>query len=328
MRIVFMGTPDFAAAALDALLASRHEVALVVTQPDRPVGRSRRPKPPPVKERAEAAGIPVFQPEKINTRVARARVREAEPEVCVVVAYGQILRPLFLAIPPRGCLNVHASILPRWRGASPINAQILHGDAEVGVSVMRMDEGLDTGPVGLVRRGPAIEEETAGELHDRLAPLGGEAIVQALDAMESEGLDFVPQPEEGVTYAGLMSKDDGRLDFRRDAESLARQVRGLVPWPGAFARLCNGDETSVLQFLRVRSVPADEVEEGRGDGRADAGRVLGAAGDAWRVACGSGALDILELKPSGRRAMTASAFLNGARLDPAARFLLPDENDS
>ena len=302
MRIVFMGTPAFAAAALDALLASRHEVALVVTQPDRPVGRSRRPKPPPVKERAEAAGIPVFQPEKINTRVARARVREAEPEVCVVVAYGQILRPLFLAIPPRGCLNVHASILPRWRGASPINAQILHGAEEVGVSVMCMDAGLATGPVGLVRRAPAIPEETAGELHDRLAPLGGEAIVQALDALEAEGLDFVPQPDEGATYAGLMSKDDGRLDFRRDAEALARQVRGLVPWPGAFARLRDGDETSVVQFLRVRAVAEDRGDE-------SPGRVLGAAGEAWRIACGRGALDVLELKPSGRRAMTASAFM-------------------
>jgi methionyl-tRNA formyltransferase len=318
MRIVFMGTPDFAAAALEALLASDHEVCLVVTQPDRPQGRSRRPQPPPVKVLAEAAGLPVFQPEKINTREARARVREADPEVVVVVAYGQILRPLFLAIPPLGCLNVHASILPRWRGASPINAQILHGDPEVGVSVMKMDEGLDTGPVGLVRRLPALPEETAGELHDRLAPLGGDAIVEALASLARDELRFEPQAEEGATYAGLMSKDDGRLDFRRPAEELARQVRGLVPWPGAFATLVSAEERTAIQILQVAEVAATEPAD-------RAGQVLRAEAKTLRVACGEGALDLLTLKPSGRKAMEVQAFLNGARLAPDAHFALPTE---
>ncbi|MEZ6196327.1 MAG: methionyl-tRNA formyltransferase [Planctomycetota bacterium] len=312
MRIVFLGTPEFAVHALRALAASEHEVALVVTQPDRPAGRGKKLLPPPVKSAAADLGLPVFQPEKINTRAARERVRAARPDVAVVVAYGQILRPLFLGLPAEGCLNVHASILPRWRGASPINAQILAGDDEVGVSVMKMDEGLDTGPVGLVVREPARPRETAGELHDRLAPLGGAAIVRALDALARGELRFEPQDDASATRAGLLAKEDGRLDWRSPAAELDRRVRGLSPWPGAWAELGSGGETTVVQLLRA------EIEAGTGE----PGTLLEARGDRLVVAAGAGSLALTEIKAAGRRPMSVRDFLNGARLAPDARFLV------
>ncbi len=319
MRIVFMGTPEFASAALECLVASEHELALVVTQPDRRAGRGKKLQAPPVKALAEKFGIEVFQPEKINTRSARARVVEAKPDVVVVVAFGQILRPLFLALPRHGCLNVHASLLPRHRGASPINAQILHNDLEVGVTIMRMDEGLDTGPIGLRAALPANPRETAGELHDRLAPLGGKLIVEALDALEVGDFVFEPQQAMAATYAGLMSKTDGQLDFRRSAFELDRQVRAYNPWPGAYADLISGDDPHRLKVLEC--LPQDEQHEG------EPGRILEAKGAAIRVLCGSGVLELLQVKPPGRRPMATRDFLNGARLSSDCHFSIPKSSE-
>ena len=273
--------------------------------------------PPPVKVKAEELGIEVFQPEKINTRAARARVAEARPEAIVVVAFGQILRPLFLALAPQGCLNVHASLLPRHRGASPLNAQILHGDSEVGVTIMRMDEGLDTGPIGLMASLPGDPRETAGALHDRLAPLGGALIVEALDAMEQGSLEFRPQPEEGVTYAGLMKKSDGHLDFQRSAVELDRQIRGLHPWPGSFADLQSGDDLLRLGILEAT------VHDRSGTG--DPGQVTLGDGGTFEVTCGEGVLEITRLKPPGRRPMPVRDFLNGARLAEHPFFVPADQ---
>ncbi|MCB9833491.1 MAG: methionyl-tRNA formyltransferase [Planctomycetes bacterium] len=315
MRLVFLGTSEFAARALEALVASRHEVALVVTQPDRPAGRGRRDLPPPVKVKALESGLDLDQPERINTRAARARIRAAQPEVAVVAAYGQILRPLLLALPPRGCLNIHASILPRHRGASPINAQILAGDPEVGVSIMRMDEGLDTGPVGLVGRLPALPRETAGELHDRLAELGARLIVEALDRLEAGDLEFEPQDEARASHAGLMRKSDAALDFAAPVGDVDRQVRGHDPWPGAHADLVHADQRLRVRLGRV--TPLDDRRTGI------PGEIVAVGAEGIDVACAPGLLRIESLQPSGRRMMPVADFLNGHPLTPGDHFARP-----
>ncbi len=312
MKLVFLGTSELAAQALSALQRSAHQVSLVVTQPDRGAGRGRKPAPPPVKTEALSLGLPVTQPESVNTRVFRALIREHDPDVLVVAAFGQFLRPLLLAIPPKGCLNVHASILPRHRGASPINAAILAGDEEVGVSIMKMDEGMDTGPVGLVGRLPANPEETAGELHDRLAVLGGELIVQALDRLDSGTLEFVAQDEDKATHAPKLSKQDGLVQFDCDVVQTRRQIRGLSPWPG-----CYGDlETK----QGVKRVILGTVEAEDRSFAAEPGEVLAADGTGLRVACRRGVLVIKELKPAGKRKMSVADFLNGTTVEVGARF--------
>lgn len=300
MRLVFMGTPAFAVPALEALRAAGHEIAEVFTQPARPAGRGQREQRSAVHDRAHAAGIFVRTPHSLRDDSTRDRLRALAPEAIVVVAYGQILPRAVLDIPPRGCLNIHASLLPRWRGAAPIQRAILEGDAQTGVTIMQMEPGLDTGPMLLRDTVPIKEDTTAGDLHDRLAEMGGELIVQALAGVEAGTLEPVPQPEAGVTYAAKVTKDDGHLTWQ-DATYCGRQVRALNPWPGTW--VWQGGER--LRVLAAEGVPG-------ASGRP--GQVLD---DRLTVACAAGGgLRILRLQRSGKAAQDAEAFLRGYALPP------------
>jgi methionyl-tRNA formyltransferase len=290
MRVVFMGTPDFSVPVLDAL-AARHQVVCVYCQPPRPAGRGKKDRPSPVQARAEALGLPVRHPVSLRTPEAQADFVALGADVAVVVAYGLILPPAILAAPAKGCLNIHASLLPRWRGAAPIHRAIMAGDAETGVCIMQMDAGLDTGPV-LLRRAIAIGPgETTAELHDRLSALGAAAIIEALDHLDS--LVPEPQPADGVTYAQKIDKAEAQVDFSRPAPEVDRQIRGLSPFPGAWVQV-DGER---LKLLRSRVV----------DGRGAPGTVLGGL----TVACGSGAVDITLAQREGKRPMGADELLRG-----------------
>ena len=311
IRTVFMGTPDFAATALRALIKGTHEVALVVTWPDRPSGRGARMTPSPVKVVAEEIGLPLLQVERVNTVSVREAIASVDPDVIVVVAFGAILRPKLLALAPHGCLNVHASLLPRHRGASPINAAILAGDSNVGVSLMRMDEGLDTGPVLLTRSTASKPHETAGELHDRLAVLGAEVLMTGLDQIEAGQATFEPQDHCAATTCGLMTKADGRIDFSATAEAVDRHVRGYLPWPGNTAVLQLSSGKRELSVLRALPVPWSPAE---------AGLVVEVGRDSFTIACGEGALEVSRLRPKGKRSMAVSDFLNGTPVSVGDTF--------
>ncbi|WP_276947245.1 methionyl-tRNA formyltransferase, partial [Haematobacter massiliensis] len=248
MRLIFMGTPDFSVPVLEALVAAGHEIAAVYCQPPRPAGRGKHERPSPVQSRAETLGLTVRHPRSLRTPEAQAEFAALQADVAVVVAYGLILPKPVLDAPSRGCLNIHASLLPRWRGAAPIHRAILAGDTETGVCIMEMEEGLDTGPV-LLRRAISIgAEETTGELHDRLSILGATAIVEALDRLEE--LTAIPQGEDGVTYAAKIDKAEARIDWTRPAKEVDRLIRGLSPFPGAWCLA----ETERLKLLRSRPV--------------------------------------------------------------------------
>lgn len=304
MNLVFAGTGAFGIPALEALCAKGWAPRLVVSQPDRPAGRRRSLTSPPLAARARELELPLFQPERLNRPEPRARIAAESPDALVVIAYGQILKPKVLGLPPWGCLNVHGSLLPRHRGASPVQAAILHRDEETGVSVMRMDEGLDTGPVFAARRTPIAPEETAGALHDRLAKLGAELLIEVLADLRSGVARAVPQDPEDATTCGLITKEDGRLDWSRPAVELAARVRAYTPWPGAFT------------FVEVRGkalrIGLDRVRVVDGDASSVApGTILEAEGDALVVAAGEGALALEILRPAGKKAMNAAAFLRG-----------------
>jgi methionyl-tRNA formyltransferase len=303
MRIVFMGTPEFSVPVLDALAAAGHEIASVYTQPPRPAGRGKRDRPSPVQTRAEALGLPVRHPKSLRDAQAQAEFAALGADVAVVVAYGLILPQAVLDAPARGCLNIHASLLPRWRGAAPIQRAIMAGDAQTGVCIMQMEAGLDTGPV-LLRRAIRIgAEDTAGDLHDRLSALGAEAIVAALARLDD--LKPVPQPETGVTYAEKIDKAEARLDWTRSAAVIDRQIRGLSPFPGAWTMI-NGMRVKLLRSRMAKGSGAP-------------GEVLAGL----TVACGTGAVQITEVQPEGKPAMTAEAYLRGARI--AAGTVLGDQ---
>jgi methionyl-tRNA formyltransferase len=306
MRIVFFGTPDFAVPSLEALIRHGHQVAAVVTQPDRPHGRSRSALvAPPVKNAALLAGLRILQPERPIGEPFVAALREAEAELGVVVAYGHILRPEVLAIPARGMVNIHASLLPRWRGAAPVQAAILSGDPITGVSVMQMEAGLDSGPVFLQRETPIGTTETAGELTSRLAALGAEALVETLDRLEHQGLVATPQDGGPATFAPKVSRESARVDWSRAAEELSRHVRAFDPWPGAWTST-PGPE---LKLFRAAAA----------DGHGTAGTVL-RADHALLVACGSGALAIEEVQPAGKRRLATTDWLHGRPLAVGDRF--------
>ncbi|MFO0510199.1 MAG: methionyl-tRNA formyltransferase [Gammaproteobacteria bacterium] len=306
MRIVFAGTPEFAVPPLAALVASRHQVVGVLTQPDRPAGRGRRVEHGAVKEFALAHGLPVAQPATLRTAEGREALAAWEPDVMVVVAYGLILPPEALALPRSGCLNIHASLLPRWRGAAPIQRALLAGDAETGVAIMQMDAGLDTGPVLLERRVTIGPDEDSPALHARLAALGAAALLEALDGLEAGTLTPRAQAALGVTYAAKLDKSEARIDWREDAAAIARRVRALRPWPVAETAL-QGEQVRVH---RARALP--DAASGAAPGAAP-GAVLGLEDDMLVVACGRGRLGILELQRAGRRSMTAKEFANGLR---------------
>jgi methionyl-tRNA formyltransferase len=309
MRIVFAGTPEFAVPPLAALVASRHQVVGVLTQPDRPAGRGRRVEHGAVKEFALAHGLPVAQPVTLRTAEGRAPLAAWGPDVMVVVAYGLILPPEALALPRRGCLNIHASLLPRWRGAAPIQRALLAGDPETGVAIMQMDAGLDTGPVLLERRVTIGPDEDSPALHARLAALGAAALLEALDGIEAGTLTPQAQSAEGATYAAKLDKSEARIDWREDAAAIARRVRALRPWPVA-ETLLHGEQVRVH---RARALPDAAAPAAGAAPSAAPGALLGLEDDMLVVACGRGRLGILELQRAGRRSMTAREFANGLR---------------
>ncbi len=305
LRIVFAGTPEFSVPALDALHAAGHELVAVYTQPDRPAGRGRAVAAGPVKTRALELGLRVEQPATLRTPEAIAQLAALEPDLVVVVAYGLILPQGILEVPDLGCLNIHASLLPRWRGAAPIHRAILAGDARTGITIMKMEAGLDTGPVLLTRSTGIGARETVGSLHDRLAALGAEAIVVAIDEWRSGRVRPVPQPEEGVTYAAKIRKEEATIDWSRPADEIGRQVRAFNPWPVAETRW-DGHQ---LRIWEAEALP--------GDAGAEPGRVVEARHGRIVVATGSGALKLGQVQLAGRRVTGAAEFLNAHSLADA-----------
>jgi len=304
LRLVFAGTPPFAARALAALDAAGHEIALVLTQPDRPSGRGLKPRPTAVAELAGRLGLPVAKPASLRTEEGRDPIAAAKPEVMVVAAYGLILPQQVLAIPMRGCLNIHASLLPRWRGAAPIQRAIQAGDAETGIAIMVMEAGLDTGPVLLERRVAITPTDTAGTLTETLAGLGAEAIVEVLERLES--LVARPQPVDGVTYAAKIEKREAVLDWRDEAAVLDRQVRAFDPFPGA-ETLVGGEPVKIWQ---ARLSLGDGVP----------GTVLRVEAGCPVVACGKGALALTVMQRPGSRRLPAAEFLKGRPVAAGSRL--------
>jgi methionyl-tRNA formyltransferase len=300
LRVAFAGTPEFALPALAALLA-RHSVVGVLTQPDRPRGRGRKLAASPVKSAALASHLPLAQPQTLNSPEARAALLDWHPQVLIVVAYGLILPREVLALPPLGCINIHASLLPRWRGAAPIQRAILAGDTETGVTIMQMDEGLDTGPVLLQRRLAICASHTSGSLHEALSTLGAAALLTALDGLAG-GLAPRPQPPEGVTYAPRIEKAEARIDWSRDALEIERQVRAFNPWPVAETAL----DGEPLRILAAQAEP--------GDKSADPGAIIAVHDDFMRVRCGRGCLRVTEVQRPGRRRLAVRDYSHSVAL--------------
>ena len=306
MRIAFAGTPAFAERALGALLAAGHQIALVLTQPDRPSGRGLRAAASPVKLLAGARGLPVFQPQTLNDEHALERLAAAQPEVLVVAAYGLLLPPRALAIAPHGALNIHASLLPRWRGAAPIQRALLAGDRESGITIMKMDAGLDTGPILSRAPIPIAPDDDAQTLHDKLAALGAEAIVAALAQLAAGRAPSMPQPEAGATYARKLGKEEAELDWSRPCVELERAVRALRPAPGARSRL----RGETIKLWRARCVAQQGIP----------GSVLQSGNDGVLVACGEGALQVTELQRAGGTRLAAADFLRGFPVNRGERL--------
>lgn len=304
MRIVFMGTPDFAVPCLQRLLEDGHEVPAVFTQPDKPVGRHAVLTPPPVKQLALSRGIPVYQPTKMRDGTVAALLRELAPDCLVVVAYGRILPQEILDVPPRGCVNIHGSLLPLYRGAAPIQWSVIRGETVTGVTSMFMDAGMDTGDIIDTLTTPIGENETAGELFERLAPLGARLLSTTLAAIADGTVTRRPQNDAEATMAPMLEKAMGRLDLTRPARELHNQVRGMNPWPGAFCTA--GGKTLKIHETRVTA------------GSGAPGTLLCA--DPVTVACGEGALQLVTVQPEGKPRMAAEAWLRGARLPQGARL--------
>lgn len=305
LAVAFAGTPAFSVPTLRAIAAAGHRIVLVLTQPDRPAGRGLAPRPSPIKELALAAGYPIEQPVSLKTAEARASLTRLAPDVLVVVAYGLILPQAVLDIPRLGALNVHASLLPRWRGAAPIHRALLAGDSETGVAIMQMDAGLDTGAVLLEARTPIRREDTTGTLHDRLAEMGARLLVEALDAIAAGRALARPQPAEGVTYAAKIAKSEAEIDWHADALAIERQVRAFNPTPGA-ATIVHGVPTKIWLASAIEHASATPAT------------VLAADADGIVVACGSGALRIDELQRAGAKRLRAAEFLRGSALHVGA----------
>ncbi|GIL01254.1 MAG: methionyl-tRNA formyltransferase [Alphaproteobacteria bacterium] len=298
LNIVFMGTPDFAVPALVTLIGAGHRVVAVYSQPPRPAGRGLAPRRSPVHERADGFGLPVFTPASLKGEAEQAAFAGHGADLAVVVAYGLILPRPILTSPRLGCYNIHASLLPRWRGAAPIQRAIMAGDRETGVTIMKMEEGLDTGPVALAERLAIGPDMTAGELHDRLAMLGADLIVRALAALERGSLTLTPQPATGATYAAKIDKAETRIDWRRPAQAIRDHIRALSPLPGAWFELPGGERVKVLRAVACvgSGQPGEVLDKG------------------LAVACGQGAVRLERLQRAGRTPVDAEAFLRGFRL--------------
>jgi len=310
MRIVYMGTPEIAAVILERLLREPYEVVLVVTQPDRPKGRGKALAASPVKELAVSRGIPVFTPEKLRLPDNVEVIRDAKPDMIVVAAFGQILPASVLAIPAYGCINVHASLLPKYRGAAPIQWSVLDGEPETGITIMSMDEGLDTGDILLQTRVAIAPDETGGSLHDKLAEAGAEALVRAIPGIVSGELVPVPQGEMTTPYAKQLTKEMGRLVFSDSAEQLERRVRGFDPWPGTYTYRDG-------KMLKIRSV---EVVPDGGHGTVAPGTVTDVGRTYFTIQTGRGGLRVREVQPEGKRRMSAEEYLRGYALKPGTRL--------
>lgn len=314
LKILFMGTPEFAAVSLRALLEAGYPVVGVVTQPDKPAGRGGKLRPSPVKEVALAHGLPVFQPRRLRRPEVVAQLKELGSDLTVVVAYGQILSREALEISPLGSINVHASLLPRWRGAAPIQRAIMAGDAETGVCTMWMDEGMDTGDICLTARVPIGPEITGGELHDQLARVGADLLVETVRRVEAGDAPRIPQPAEGVTYAAKLEPADEVIDWARPAAELYNQIRALNPWPGAYTIGPRGR----LKIWRASVVPNPEP-------RAEPGTVVSLVRrEGFTVAAGEGALLVREVQPHGKARMDAQSFVNGGGVQVGTRFSPPE----
>ncbi|PYF04611.1 methionyl-tRNA formyltransferase [Rhodopseudomonas faecalis] len=307
LRLIFMGTPDFAVPTLRALAERGHEIVAVYTREAKPAGRGMKLQPTPVEQEARKLGIPVLTPKTLRTPDAAAEFAAFQADAAVVVAYGMILPQAILDAPKFGCFNLHGSLLPRWRGAAPINRAIMAGDAESGVMVMKMDVGLDTGDVAMTARLPITETMTAVDLHDALAPLGAALMADAMAALERGELSFVKQSEDGVTYAAKIDKAEARIDWSKPAAEVLRHIHGLSPFPGAWCELPLDGEPVRIKLLRC--------EAARGGG--EPGALLG---DDLTIACGDGALRVLQLQRAGKQPMSAEQFLRGTPVKPPLRM--------
>ena len=303
MRIVYMGTPEFAAVALDAIV-KEHEVVAVITQPDKPQGRNRKLVPTPVKVKAQAYDIPVYQPVKIREEESVQMIRDYNPDVIVVAAYGQILPESILNIPKYGCINIHASLLPKYRGASPIQRVIIDGETETGVTIMQMNAGLDTGDMLYQKKIPITSEDTFETLHDKLMVLGGEAITEALPLLEAGKLTPEKQDDAKTCYAALITKEMGRLDFTKTAAELDRLIRGLTPWPSAYT-FYRGKQLKIWKAIPMLTAH-----------RETPGTILTVNKDSFEVAASEGGLKVMELQLEGKKRMTAHDFLLGVKVQP------------
>jgi methionyl-tRNA formyltransferase len=305
LRLIFMGTPDFAVPTLAEIAGRGYDVAAVYTRAAKPAGRGMEAKPTPVEREARRLGLAVHTPATLRTPEAMVAFKAHGADAAVVVAYGLILPKAILEAVPLGCFNLHASLLPRWRGAAPINRAIMAGDRETGVMVMKMEEGLDTGPIAMERRLPIQPDMTAGQMHDALARLGADLMVNALSALERSSLTLTPQPADGVTYASKLTNDETRIDWSRPVQAVHDHIRGLSPFPGAWCELAIDGKPTRLKILRTTMAA----------GSAPPGTLIDGA---LTVACGEGAVRILELQRAGRQAMKADDFLRGQPLSRGA----------
>lgn len=301
MKIIFMGTPDFAAASLEALIASRHEIQAVVTQPDKPKGRKGELTPSPVKVVAEEKGIKVYQPLKVRDEEFVETLRAYNPDVIVVVAFGQIIPLSILKMPKYGCVNIHGSLLPKYRGAAPIQWAVLDGEKETGITTILMDEGIDTGDILLKKTIKIDTDETSGSLFDKLMALGAETILETLDELEKGSLTPIKQGESPTAYAKMLTKAMGLIDFTRSAKELDCFVRGMDPWPSAYTLLAG----KTLKLWKVRAV----------EGGGKAGSVIEIGKESFTIACGEGAIEVFEVQLEGKKRMSAGDFLKGSTLN-------------
>ena len=309
MRAVFMGTPEIAATVLKSVLASKHEVVAVVTQTDKPKGRGHEMAFPPVKEVALDAGIPVLQPQRARDEEFIEQLKAYQPDIILVAAYGKLLPKAILDMPRFGCINVHASLLPKYRGASPIQWAVLNGDEKSGVTIMHMAETMDTGDIIMTKEVVLDKEETAGSLHDKLAEIGGPLLIEAMDALETGRAPRIRQNEEEATYVKMLDKTMGNLDFSKPAVQLERWIRGLNPWPTAYTKL----DGKMLKLWKAEVLSAEEA--GKNSKGLDTGVITAVSKDSFDVLTGDGVLRIKELQLEGKRKMTAEEFLRGFTLE-------------
>jgi methionyl-tRNA formyltransferase len=307
LRLIFMGTPEFSVPTLEELVEHGHEIAVVYTRAAKPAGRGMKLQQSPVEQEARRLGIPVLTPSTLKTPKALNDFRAHNADAAVVVAYGMILPQAILDAPKLGCFNLHASLLPRWRGAAPINRAIMAGDAETGVMVMKMDVGLDTGDVAMAERLAITDDMTASDLHDALAPLGGDLMARAMGALERGTLQLTPQASEGVTYAAKIDKAEARIDWKKPAREVLRHIHGLSPFPGAWSEMPLEGAAQRVKILLCE----------RADGAGEPGALLD---DRLTIACGRGAIRVLELQRAGKQPMNAEEFLRGTPVKPPARL--------